>query len=219
MAGSLHANEVVVMPDTELLFENLMLGDARGGRKPAKQVMIEVERELVPEDIEALRRGDSPASPQRIPTILNIKHAHHTLARLIACDDAKLAEISLQTGYSPAYISTLKSDPAFKELLAYYTEQKNIKFVDTLERMKTFGLTVLDELQRRFEDNPEDFKKSELLNMTDLFLLRGNPSVSGNGGGGGGAGKPAVQVSVSFITPPPLEGPMAMKSIEGEINR
>lgn len=211
-------NEVALMPDTELLFENLMLGDARGGRKPARSVMIEIERELVPEDIEALRRGDAPASVQKIPTILSIKHAHHTLARLLACDDAKLAEISLQTGYSPAYISTLKSDPAFKELLAYYAEQKNIKFIDTLERMKTFGLTVLDELQRRFEENPEDFKKSELLNMTDLFLLRGNPAVTA-GGGSGGNGKPAVQVSVSFVTPPPLEGPMALRSIEGEYSK
>ncbi len=206
-----------------MLFEDLVLSDARGGRKPHKAVSIEIERSLVPEDIEALARGDKPESQAgAIPTLLSIKHAHHTLARLIACEDAPLAEISLMTGYSPAYVSTLKSDPAFKELLKYYSEQKEIKFIDTLERMKTFGLTVLDELQKRFEENPADFKKNELLNMTDLFLLRGGGiGTSGGSGGSGGGGKAPVSVSVTFVSPAPLEGPMAPagRQIEGEAVR
>lgn len=196
---------------TEVLFEEIILGGAAGGRKKTAPITIEVERSLVPSDLASLEAGDSPAAPPGQGGILHIRYAHHQLARLLVTEGAALAEISLLTGYSPAYISNLKNDPAFKELLAHYESQKELKFIDVLDRMKTLGLSVLDELQRRLEDDPEGFKKSELMSLADLTLLR---SRAGHGSGSDttGTGASPVQVNVSFVTPA-LPAPPLMRDI------
>jgi len=184
----------------DVLFEEIILGGAAGGRKKVSPVTIEVERALVPSDLASLEAGDSPAASPAQGGILHIRYAHHQLARLLVTEGAALAEISLLTGYSPAYISNLKNDPAFKELLAHYEAQKELKFIDVLDRMKTLGLSVLDELQRRLEADPEGFKKSELMSLADLTLLRSRAGV-GSSGGDSPAGNSPVQVNVSFVTP------------------
>ncbi len=199
----------------EVLFEEIILGGAAGGRKRVSPVTIEVERALVPADLASLEAGDSPAAPPAQGGILHIRYAHHQLARLLVTEGAALAEISLLTGYSPAYISNLKNDPAFKELLAHYEAQKELKFIDVLDRMKTLGLSVLDELQRRLEDDPEGFKKSELMSLADLTLLRSR-SVGGNSGEGAGNSVGPVQVNVSFVAPS-LPAPPQMRDITPQI--
>lgn len=197
--------------NSEVLYDELLLGDARGGRKKTIPLDIQIDRSLVPADVASLEAGDSPAARPAGGGILSIRYAHHQLARLLVAEAAKLEEISLLTGYSPAYISNLKNDPAFKELLAYYEVQKELKFVDVLDRMKTFGLSALDELQKRLEDDPDGFKKSELLSMADLFLLRSKNLESGDAGSKGGGG--GVNVTVSFVTPEPLAPPAGRPGI------
>lgn len=202
---------------SELLFEELILSDARGGRKGVTPITIEIDRALVPQDLAALEAGDTPAKPQGGISLTSIRHSHHQIAKLLV-SATELAEISLLTGYSPAWISTLKTDPAFKELLAYYEQQKELQFIDVLDRMKNFGLSVLDELQRRFDEDPADFKKSELFSMSDLFLLR---SRAMPGGGASGGPTPApLALNISFVTPAaPAPQEFRGPSIEGELSK
>lgn len=178
-----------------LLFEELILSDARGGRKAAAPVRIEVARAMTEADLEGL--ADAPPAAQ-VPLISSIRHAHHQLARQVAIG-TKGTEISLITGYSPAYISAIKNDPAFKELVAYYTSQREAMFVDTLERMKSLGLSTLDELQRRLAETPEGWSNRELMEMSKLMLIDTNGVRTGASGGGAAA----TSISISFVTPAP----------------
>lgn len=182
------------------LFDQLLLSDARGGRKPAKPLTVEVERELTLEDLALLQSGASPETPQPGQALLSIRHSHHQLARLIV-EGEDQANVALLTGYSPAYISTLKNDPAFRELLSFYKDQKDAKFVDVLDRLKTLGLSTLDELQRRLEEDPAAWKNRELMELADMTLGRVAPQgtaakTTASGGGGG-----APLISISFVSP------------------
>jgi hypothetical protein len=168
-----------------------VLPPAQGGRKPSVPLTVEVVRELTPDDLPALE-GATPSSGQRL---LQIRNSHHALARLLA-QGTKQEEASLITGYSPAYISTLKNDPAFEELLSYYATQREQIFVDVLERMKSLGLSTLEELQHRLETEPEKWQRRELMELAELMVVKPMAAKLGAQGPGGGNG---VTVNVSFV--------------------
>jgi hypothetical protein len=170
-------------------------GSARGGRRPAEPLHISVVRELTEADLPALRAPPPVAAPGQ--KLLQVKHTHHQLARLLALG-CEQAEASLITGYSPSYISTLKSDPAFRELLAYYELQREQIFVDAEERMKSLGLSALDELQRRLETETDQWSRRELMELSELMLVKAKALAKGGFGGGTAAGS-GVQVNVSFV--------------------
>lgn len=170
------------------------LPPSRGGRVP-RRVKWEVVRSLrVPDDLPLLlERTPVPGGPS---VLKQIRHSHHQLARLIATgvDDA---EAALITGYSPSYISKIKGDPSFHSLLSYYHEQREQIFVDVVERMRTLGLSTLDELQNRLEEEPDEWSRRELMEMAELMLVkpaaaRTNLNVA--------APAPQVAVNVRFVT-------------------
>jgi len=211
---------------SELLHPSLQeLRPARGGRKPRKkQVVWEVIRSLTPEDIELLNTT-LPAPRQ---TLTQIRHSHHQLAQLLA-EGRPQGEAALLTGYSPTYVSILKDDPTFKELCAYYATQTEMIFVDVLERMKSLGLSTLDELQSRLEADPSDFSNRELLEQAELMLVK--PMVATRGGilpgqaSGPSVATGGVQVNVNFIghaSPQPQPSdlqtnrPVSSKTVDAE---
>ena len=184
--------------------------------------MIEVERPLELKDLEELLAAPKPSVPEGHRAIANIRYAHHQLARLLA-EGTDQEEIALITGYSPAYISVVKADPAFKELLAYYENQKREIFVDVLERRKTLGLLAIEELTQRMTDEPEKMANRELMELHDMAFGKIGSADSGSGGKA-----PAVAIAVSFVGPqvaplPPLapqerqiEGSLAIASGDKE---
>lgn len=182
-----------VIGDMKLL-EELVLGTAAGGRRKAAPLEVAYVRALVPEDVPLLQNPPNAGLPIR--PLQTIRHSHHQLARLIAAGKAD-QEISLITGYSPSYISSLKGGQDFKDLIAYYGAQKELIFVETMERMKIFGLTCLDELQRRFEENPDSFTIGQISELTELMLIK--PIKTAQGAMGAPAGGP-VTVNVQFVS-------------------
>jgi len=201
------------------------LRPARGGRKPRKkQVVWEVIRSLTLDDI-TLLNTTLPAPRQ---TLTQIRHSHHQLAQLLA-EGRQQSEAALLTGYSPTYVSILKDDPTFQELIAYYASQTEMVFVDVLERMKSLGLSTLDELQARLEADPSDFSNRELMEQVELMLVK--PMVATRGGilpgssSGASVATGGVQVNVNFIghaspqpQPPDLQTnrPSSTQVIEGD---
>jgi hypothetical protein len=170
------------------------IGSARGGRRPSPEIIIEIIRALGEEDLERLVTPD-PIGTTPIPT-KTLRASHHQLAQLLAQGRGE-SEAALITGYSPSRISILKSDPAFQELLASYTEIRQNIFVDTLERMKILGLSTMDELQERLETAPERWSNRELMEMADLMLVKprqANPFTSGASGPPVG-----VAIQVQFV--------------------
>jgi hypothetical protein len=120
-------------------------------------------------------RTDMPLLQVRVPapkqTLTQIRHTHHQLARLLATG-TKEQEASLITGYKPTYISVLKGDPSFQDLMEYYAAQREQIFVDVVERMRSLGLATIDELQARLEEEPDEFSRRELMELAELMLIK-----------------------------------------------
>jgi len=174
-----------------------LLRPARGGRRPRKKsVMWEVIRSLTPEDIPLL----NTTLPAPRATLSQIRHTHHQLARLLSQGRTN-TDAALLTGYSPVYVSVLKDDPSFQELVAHYSMQEELHHVDVLERMKMVGLTTLDVLQERLEDDSTSFTNRELMEQAELMLVK--PMVATRGGilpgVAAGPASNGVSISVNFI--------------------
>lgn len=182
------------------------LEGVRGGRRPRKKAVLwEVIRSLrMPDDLPLLSQS-LPAAKQ---TLTQIRHSHHQLAQLLSTG-AENAEAAYITGYTPQYISILKGDPTFQELTAYYAAQREHTFVDAIERMRSLGLNTLEELQNRLEEDPSSFSNRELMEQTELMLIKPMAATRGIiplGGArapdGSGSG---VQVNVNFVQTTPRE--------------
>ena len=110
-----------------------------------------------------------------------IRNQHHLLARL-AADAAKSdEELSALTGYSPAYIAGLRRQRGFKELVAHYTLRlgsgdhgpvSSTAPGNVGERLRSLGFSALDELQARLAEDPQSWSKRELMELTDLTLIK-----------------------------------------------
>lgn len=189
------------------LLEELVLGtDPSKGRK-AQDIPFTVLRVLTEADLPALLNPASIPGPQQ--TTLQIRTSHHQLARLIATG-VPVSEISLVTGYAPSTITKLQHNPAFEELVDYYTRQKEQMFASVWDRMRTLQLNTLEELQARLEDEPEKWTKRELMELFAMLQAKQaqngpNSSVNVNGQGSG----VGVKVEVTFVEAnhPPL-GPI-----------
>lgn len=192
----------------ELLMDLEMAFGPAQSRRGAR-LDVEVVRPIRPEDVPVILALQSTSPTQ---TLKKVTNAHHRLAQLIA-QGKENGEVALLTGYDPAYISKIKSDPTFAELVTTYAGERKIVFADVLERMKMLGLSTLDELQSRLADEPEKWTKNELMNLAEMLLVK-PMAAKGQQGGGGGSG---VNINVNFVDPasPSMRGNV----IEGEVVR
>lgn len=131
------------------------------------------------------------------PTVLELRHGHHTIARLLA-DGTKQVEISAITGYSQSRISILKGDPAFQELIEYYRTQKEAIYLDVHQRLGTLAITAVEELQQRLDEEPHKITNREVREIAEMALDRSYTK---------GATQPkapgAMSLTVQFVTPAP----------------
>ena len=137
----------------------------RGTGKTAPPLLADYGRDLTAEDI--VRTQTEPSPNAAAVPLKQIRAQHHTIARLLA-QGLALEEISIQTGFSPSRISTLRDDPQFSELLAYYTGIERAGYerhrADMHERLAELGFTSVEMLHEQLLDNPERFEtKPELL--------------------------------------------------------
>jgi len=90
-------------------------------------------------------------------------------------------------------------DPAFRELLAHYSAEREAVFVDVLERVRTLGLEVNDLLLERLRNEPDKWTNQQ---MMDLHKETLGKMVGGNSSGNAPA--PAIgALNVTFVTPEP----------------
>lgn len=192
------------MSDFEGLIEELSLGSARGGRKPAVAVMVEPIRSLTEEDLPVLQNPPTVGSQLTIP---EIKAQHHRLAGLLAKGISN-SEISLITGFSPSYISTLKSAPDMVELVEYYRQQVEERTVDAMARLKMLGVSSLEELQGRLNDAPEKFTSNQLMDMIEMGLIKPLDAAVAAAGKAATQQTP-IQINLNFKSPEksPGDGP------------
>lgn len=175
------------------------------GRRPAP-ITYGPPRQLSESDIASM--WDHTGSGQKgVPRIKTLRYNHHLLAKAVASGKT-LLECSNLCGLTVARISDLKNDPAFQELVSFYAEELNEVYVDVHQRMAALGTSVLEELQERFESEPEKFTKRELM---DLFTTMADRSIPTAKGGpnpqqviatGGGAG---LALQINFVSPATAE--------------
>lgn len=171
------------------------------GRRPAP-INYGPPRPLAESDIAAMwESGGTKTGPR----IKSLRYNHHLLAKAVASGKT-LLECSKLTGLTGARISDLKNDPAFQELVSFYADELNEIFVDVHQRMASLGTSVLEELQERFDAEPDKFTKRELM---DLFTAMADRSIPTAKGGpspqqgisvGGGAG---LNLQINFVSPTP----------------
>lgn len=141
---------------------------ASRGRKKLPLVHC-FERELGTEDI--LLLIENPDRGSKTPAIIKLKQSHHKLAQLLA-EGVPDVEVALITGYAQSRISILKTDPAFKELLAHYKGVQKEIFINVHERLSSLSLDALEELQGRLEEKPEAFSVKQLQEIIELGFDR-----------------------------------------------
>ena len=172
------------------------------GRRPAP-IHYGQPRALTEADIASM--WDATNSGQRgAPRIKTLRYNHHLLAKAVASGKT-LLECSQLCGLTVYRISDLKNDPAFQELVSFYAEELNEVYVDVHQRMAALGTSVLEELQERFEEEPDKFTKRELMELFTTMADRSIPTAKGGpnqqGGlafGGGGNG---LALQINFVSP------------------
>ncbi len=187
--------------------QSLAIGSARG--KKAMPLSMEFERELGPSDVPLIL--EPPPQGAFTPPLARIRNSHHMLARLLA-EGKSGQEASLVTGYAPSRISILQNDPAFSELVVYYKGQVEAKYLDVHERLAMLGLSTLDELQARLEEDPDSFKNRELMELAEFALDRSVTKDARKAGANAGAGAPIVQVTFVGAANSPPEGGAVMSN-------
>lgn len=151
--------------------EDLQINFFRTTGRPTLPLTAEVVGEISAVDLELL--GSSKG--YEIPAIKRLSDRHHALARAIVAG-ASMGEAALICGYDISRISILKNDPAFRELLAFYGEEKVRAFRDTQAKLAGIASDALDELQTRLEDAPDKIPLDKLMQLVTLGADR-----SGNG--------------------------------------
>jgi hypothetical protein len=107
--------------------------------------------------------------------VKRLSDRHHALARAIA-SGMPPGEAAIMCGYALSRVSILQADPAFKELLAFYREEKDRAFRSVQDKLAGMASDVLDELQTRIEDEPEKLTVTQMLQIVTMAADR-----TGNG--------------------------------------
>lgn len=139
----------------------------RKGR-PAEPITAEVERELTSQDL-SLRSTEVATNDQ--PTIKKINDRHRLLARLCA-RGVMAKQAAAIAGYSVCRVTTLKSDPTFRELVNYYRSEVDEDFNNLSDELSSLLREASTELRFRLEDAPEKLTNAQLTEIIQLAADR-----------------------------------------------
>lgn len=187
------------MGDLDDLVEMNLISSARGGAKRAAPCAMTVLRPLTEQDYQVLQ--NPPTKGLGTSPLVKLRTSHHHLARLLS-SGCKPQEASAITGYSSSRISILQNDPAFQELMAYYKEQVEAKYLDVHERLAVLGGSVIDVIQERMED-PDEVDKmttAALIDVAEFAFDRSIAPSKGVGKSSGIGGGVGFNVTLNFDT-------------------
>lgn len=136
------------------------------GRAPI-EITIEETRPLRRDDLVLLQEEKG----SKTTPLKRLSERHHSLAKAIA-SGMKPGEAGIVFGYSASRVSILQADPSFKELVKFYSEQKDAQYVEMHERLAGLSVDALEELRQRLEDDPEQFSNGLLLDLVTKLADR-----------------------------------------------
>jgi hypothetical protein len=142
-----------------------------GGEAPSEPLEVCLSREITDSDLSLLGVIE-PAAPSTPGSGLKrLRDTHHALARCLAAGVSN-QEASSITGYSPGYISILKGDPTFQELVAFYRANLTLAQADVTFRLTALNLSFIGELQDRLEVNPAGMSNAFVLEAVKVLSDR-----------------------------------------------
>lgn len=104
----------------------------------------------------------------KAPALKRLSERHHALARCLA-SGMEPGDAAITCGYVASRVSILQADPAFQELLAFYRQDVNTKYLDMHGVLAGLSLDAAMELRHRLEDEMESNEKK--FNVTALIEL------------------------------------------------
>lgn len=124
-------------------------------------------RELDDVDIALLQEEKG----SKAPALKRLSERHHALAQCLA-SGMEPGDAAITCGYVPSRVSILQADPAFQELLAFYRQSVEAKYLDMHGVLAGLSLDAAMELRERLEDDMNaDEKKipvGQLIQLTQL---------------------------------------------------
>jgi hypothetical protein len=149
--------------DLQLAITPRALSSSRGAR--VQPVVVGAVRDLELADLMRLEDPDRPRGETQI--LAGLRHSHHQLARLLASGVQPTAAASI-SGFALSRISILKDDPAFSELLEFYSAQTEDFRADMVQQLNTMSMDSLQVLSERVRDNPEEVTNNTLIELVKL---------------------------------------------------
>jgi hypothetical protein len=132
-----------------------------------------LNEDLMPQVVRALTLGDMKLAgtkakvPPKASALKRISERHRNLARVMA-SGVPVWEAAAMTGYSVQRISMFKVDPAFMNLIRFYSEQKDAMFETMYEKLAGMGSEAADLLRERMEEAPDEITTPALLDMVKV---------------------------------------------------
>lgn len=132
-----------------------------------KMVSAALVRELDEVDVALLadERGT------KAPALKRLSERHHALARCLASGMSE-GDAAITCGYVLSRVSILKGDPAFEELLAFYRQDVQGKYLDMHGVLAGLSLDAAMELRERLEADAQADEKTisvgQLVELTKL---------------------------------------------------
>lgn len=203
------------MTSVDEIIADLDLGKmapARGRR--STQVEYVVLRELNARDYDLLQ--NPPKLGATTPEVQRMTNRHHSLARLLA-EGRSGVECSAITGHSNSRISILQDDPAFAELIAFYKSQLGVVYLSVHERLAALGISCMEELQARIEDNPGEFTARELREIMETAFNKSVAPDKSPKGGLGMVGGGALAININFPASPHAGTPQLVRPSGGTL--
>lgn len=125
------------------------------GRKPEPPKILSA-RPLTRDDLVYLN------APRAINRVAAFRETHHRLARLVA-SGLRTEQILEISGYSSSRLSTLRADPAFKELVALYMTQGNARVAEVVDETEMTAVSNLRRMERMVEAHLDEADATEEL--------------------------------------------------------
>lgn len=201
------------MTSVDELLSDIDLGALAPARGAAWRKKIPISyvylRDLNERDFELLK--NPPTLGVTTEHLQRITARHHSLARLLA-EGRSAVECSAITGHSQSRISILQDDPAFAELIEFYKSQVREVYLNVHERLAALGISCLEELQARVEENPSEFTPRELREiMATAFDKSVAPDKSPKGGIPGPLGGGGLSIAINFPPAPNADTPQMVR--------
>lgn len=137
----------------------------------ALPLSLSIERELNQSDL--FRLATEPVERSSPPSLQRLKTIHHIAARLLATGQS-CSEVALVVNRTPQRIRDLQSDPAFAELVEYYSNQIADSVLDDSARIQKKLLVIVETTADAIIDRISDDEGLAQIGIGELRQLMGS---------------------------------------------